>query len=82
MQLDHIVIAKEPPPVEASLFLDKDFTPDIMRLQQLVVVLHHKVVKLHHKSHFVIQLDRFSTENTGGSFINKAVVLNKLMANM
>ena len=51
--------ANEPPPTETSLCRDTDFTQDITKLQQLVVLLRHKVVQLHHKSHFVIQLDRF-----------------------
>ena len=68
--------AKEPSPAEASSCLDTDFTPYIMRLQQLVVLLHHKRVKLHHKSHFVVQLNRLP-KNTGWSSINNAVVLNK-----
>ena len=36
--------ANEPPPAEASMCLDTDFTPDIKRLQQLVVLLHDKGV--------------------------------------
>ena len=71
--------AKEPPPPEASSCLDTDFTPDIRRFQQLVP-FHDKVVLLHHKSHFVVQLNRFQTKNTGLSLINEAVVLNKQMA--
>ena len=67
----------EPPPVEASLCLDIDFTTDIRRLQQLVVLLRHKVVKLHHKSPFVVQLDHFLTQNARWSLITKAVVLKK-----
>ena len=65
--------ANEPLAAEASLCLDTDFTPDI---------LCHNVVQLRHKSHFVIQLDRFQTKNTGWSLINEAVVLNKRMAKM
>ena len=42
--------AKEPPPADASSCMDTDFTPDIKRLQQLVVLLRDKVVQLRHKS--------------------------------
>ena len=67
--------ANEPPPAEASLRLDRDFTPDTRRLQQLVVHLRHKEVQLHHKSHFVMQSDRFATKNAGWSLINEAADL-------
>ena len=50
--------AKEPPPSKGSSSLDREFTPDIRRFQQSVVLLHHKVEYLHHKSHVVIPLDR------------------------
>ena len=74
--------AKEPPSAEASWCLDKDFTPNLRRLQQLVVLLHHKVVSSLRKSHFVTQLDRLLTKNTESSFKNEAVVLYKWMAKM
>ena len=69
--------ANEPPPAEAFLCFDTDFTPYIRRLRQLVVLLRHKVVQLRHKSHFFVQLDLFPTQNTGWSLISGAVVLNK-----
>ena len=72
--------ANEPPPNEASLCLDTYFPPGIRRLQQLVVLLRQKMVQLHHKSHFVIQLDGFRTQNTGWSLINETVVLDKRIA--
>ena len=44
--------AKEPSPPEASSCKDNDFKPNIRRLKQLEVLLHYKVVYLHHN--FVI----------------------------
>ena len=72
--------ANEPPPPEASLCLGTDITPDIRRLQHLVVLLRHKVVQLRQKYNLVVQLDRFPTQNTGWSLKSEAVVSNKLMA--
>ena len=56
-EIIHACCAKEPPHVEAPSCLDTDLTPDIRKLQQLVIPLHHK-------SHFVVLLDRFPTQNT------------------
>ena len=58
--------AKEPPLVEASSYLDTNFPTDINRLYQLVVLLHGKVVFMHHKSNFVIQFNSFPTKVQGG----------------
>ena len=74
--------AKEPPPSEASSCLYTDFTLDIRRFQQLVVLLQNKVALLQNQFHFVIQLDRLPTKYTGWYLINEAVVLYRQMAKM
>ena len=67
---------KEPPPAEASLclWLVWSMCPVMRRLQQVLVYLDNR-------ANLVIQLNHFSTENPGWSFISKAVILKKTNGN-
>ena len=61
------------PPCGAFLCRDKELTPDMALAVVSSFASQGGPIVPH--AHFVIQLDRFPTKNTGHSLINKAVVL-------